>query len=273
MADPEIVVRFWGVRDHIAVPGPETAGYGGNTPCIEVRCGNALLIFDSGTGIRPLGQRLLREGPIQGDIFFTHAQFDRISGLPFFAAAFSPTNAFRLWAGLGDGVPGIEAVLRRLMTDPIFPVPIDVMRARLEFHDFVTGNALRPATDVVVRTHGFGAARRVTGYRVEHAGRAVCYVTDVASSDSASTAAIARFIAGADLAILGADTETSDGASRTERSWRWAVGVGEAAGVRQLVLSNHAHDDGDVVLDRLAGLLARSHPLATLAREGLEIAV
>jgi phosphoribosyl 1,2-cyclic phosphodiesterase len=45
-------LRFWGVRGSIACSGPRTVRYGGNTSCLEVRCGERLLIFDGGTGLR-----------------------------------------------------------------------------------------------------------------------------------------------------------------------------------------------------------------------------
>src|SRR5215469_3009087 len=48
-------VKFWGTRGSIATPGPETIRYGGNTACVEVRCGDDIIIFDCGTGIRELG--------------------------------------------------------------------------------------------------------------------------------------------------------------------------------------------------------------------------
>ena len=57
-----ISVRFWGVRGSIACPGPTTLRYGGNTPCVEIRCGTHTLIFDAGTGIRPLGNALAQAG-------------------------------------------------------------------------------------------------------------------------------------------------------------------------------------------------------------------
>ena len=46
----DFYVKFWGVRGSIACPGPEHQRYGGNTSCLEVRCGEHLLVFDSGTG-------------------------------------------------------------------------------------------------------------------------------------------------------------------------------------------------------------------------------
>ena len=54
-------VRFWGVRGSIPVPGPQTAGYGGNTSCVEVRAEGQILILDAGTGLRALGNSLAEE--------------------------------------------------------------------------------------------------------------------------------------------------------------------------------------------------------------------
>ena len=41
-------VKFWGVRGSIPVSGPEFDRYGGNTSCIEIRCGEYRLLFDAG---------------------------------------------------------------------------------------------------------------------------------------------------------------------------------------------------------------------------------
>ena len=88
---PEISmrVRFWGVRGSIACPGADTIRYGGNTPCIEVRCGERVLIFDAGTGLRPFGNALIKNKNIRDvDIFLTHCHLDHVAGLPFFAPMF-----------------------------------------------------------------------------------------------------------------------------------------------------------------------------------------
>ncbi|MFT5439761.1 MAG: phosphoribosyl 1,2-cyclic phosphodiesterase, partial [Alphaproteobacteria bacterium] len=53
--DVDFFVRFWGVRGSIACSGHDTLRYGGNTSCLEVRCGKRLLVFDAGTGARLLG--------------------------------------------------------------------------------------------------------------------------------------------------------------------------------------------------------------------------
>ena len=54
-------IRFWGVRGSIPTPGIQTAIFGGNTSCVEVRVGDRVIILDAGSGIRSLGQSLMRE--------------------------------------------------------------------------------------------------------------------------------------------------------------------------------------------------------------------
>src|SRR2546430_14556975 len=45
-------VTFWGTRASIPPPGPHTARYGGNTPCVAVEdAAGRLVILDAGAGI------------------------------------------------------------------------------------------------------------------------------------------------------------------------------------------------------------------------------
>jgi phosphoribosyl 1,2-cyclic phosphodiesterase len=65
-----------------------------------VRCGDRLIIFDAGSGLRPLGNSLAQtEAGVQADIFLSHCHIDHIAGLPFFAPAYRPANQLRIWAG------------------------------------------------------------------------------------------------------------------------------------------------------------------------------
>ena len=67
-SEGDFSVRFWGVRGSIACPGPDTVKYGGNTPCVEMRCGGRVVIFDAGTGLRELGHWLARNGDSEADL-------------------------------------------------------------------------------------------------------------------------------------------------------------------------------------------------------------
>src|SRR5262245_1010164 len=61
--DSDILVTFWGVRGSIASPGLHTVGFGGNTSCVSVETRDQLVILDAGSGIRDLGQYLLKGNP------------------------------------------------------------------------------------------------------------------------------------------------------------------------------------------------------------------
>ena len=87
-------IFFWGVRGSHPVPGEHTQRYGGNTPCVEVRVGNQILIFDAGSGIIAMGQQLVRQAgePIKASLFFSHLHHDHIQGLPFFTPLYLPAS-------------------------------------------------------------------------------------------------------------------------------------------------------------------------------------
>ena len=105
-------LRFWGTRGSIPTPGSATVRYGGNTPSIEVRTpSGSLVVLDAGTGIRELGRALIARAngsPITGDIFLTHAHWDHIQGIPFFAPAFQRGNRFTIW-----GAKSLAASIRQ----------------------------------------------------------------------------------------------------------------------------------------------------------------
>ena len=86
-AQSRLWVKFWGTRGSIATPGPATMRYGGNTSCVEVRCGGQLFIFDGGLRLRPLGHERVKGGhPREFDLVYTHTQLDHCHG----PAAFAP---------------------------------------------------------------------------------------------------------------------------------------------------------------------------------------
>src|SRR5688500_17654412 len=134
--DVTLQVQFWGTRGSIPSPGPQTVRYGGNTPCVEVRTTDGwLMILDAGTGLRELGQSLLHRAngvPIRGDIFLTHAHWDHIQGLPFFAPIFQRGNHFTIW-GQRSLEMSIDRVVRDQMSPVVFPVTFEELDASVDF--------------------------------------------------------------------------------------------------------------------------------------------
>ena len=154
------------------------------------------------TGIRPLGQQLRREGALDADILFSHTHWDHVNGFPFFAPAFEPDNAFRVFAGHLAEEGGIREAIAGHMHEPMFPVPLDVMRARLSFTDFAAGETLDLGRGLQVRTAPLNHPNGATAYRIDHGGRSVCYVTDTEHVPGRPDERILGLVAGADLVVI-----------------------------------------------------------------------
>lgn len=276
MADrDEFFVRFWGVRGSVPCPGPEFVRYGGNTSCLEVRCGPHLLILDGGTGLRALGVALKAEEPIDADIFFTHSHIDHINGIPFFAALFNPANRLRLWAGHLAPDRSLKEVICTMMVAPIFPVPIDIFTAQATYGDFSAGDTLAPKPGITLRTAPLNHPNGATGYRIEHGGKSICYVTDTEHEPGRLDENILGLIAGADIVIYDStytDEEFPRYAGWGHSTWQQGVRLVEAAGARQLVIFHHDPSHDDDFMDRVAAAAERARPGTVVAREGLILA-
>jgi phosphoribosyl 1,2-cyclic phosphodiesterase len=273
---PDFYVRFWGVRGSIACPGPDTIRYGGNTSCLEIGCSGRLMVFDAGTGIHALGADILRnrspEAPFAANLFFTHTHFDHICGFPFFAPAFKPDSRLCIWAGHLLPERTVREVLIYLMMDPLFPIPIDAMRAELDFHDFVAGESLEPMDGVSLRTAPLNHPNRATGYRVEHGGRSICYVTDTEHVPGKPDQNILDLVRGADLFIYDStytDEEFSDHVDWGHSTWQEGVRLADAAEVGTLVVFHHNPDHDDAAMDRIAAEAEAARPGTVVAREGM----
>jgi phosphoribosyl 1,2-cyclic phosphodiesterase len=264
-------VRFWGVRGSIACPGPRTARYGGNTSSLEVRCGDELLLFDAGTGIRYLG-RALEGTRVDADLYFTHTHFDHVCGLPFFRPLFEPQNRFRLWAGHLRGAMTLKRVLAEFMVSPLFPVPPEVFRSNLEYRDFTAGETLATPKGVHVRTSVLNHPDGATGYRVDYDGRSLCLVYDTEHVPGSLDRNVLALISGAELVIYDAmytDDEYRRYVGWGHSTWQEGIRLCREAGAKRMVVFHHDPDHDDEMLDGIARELERALPGSVVAREGL----
>ena len=127
-------IKFWGTRGSIAVPGPGTLRYGGNTTCVEVRADGEIVVLDAGSGIRPLGLALEEEfqaQPIKLSLFITHAHWDHIQGFPFFKPAYDPKNEIRIFGFDGAGA-SFRQILAEPMKAPFFPIAMRELSAKMD---------------------------------------------------------------------------------------------------------------------------------------------
>ena len=278
--------RFWGTRGSIPTPGPATVRYGGNTPCVEVRTPSGeLVILDAGTGIRALGDSLLLRSPgdpIAGDIFLSHAHWDHIQGLPFFAPLYQRGNRFRIWGDTAAAAE-IERAVRVQMSAAVFPVRFDDLEAAMEFRSIDgTHGAASYVLDAIPVRHPGGAL----GFRLRAPGDSSPRIVYIPDNELAAAAEyddlpgwrdrIVEFAEGARVLVHDATFTAAE--YESHRGWghsRYedALALAVDARVQHLVLFHHSPERTDDALDAaLADLQRTAAPLhITAATEGMVI--
>lgn len=276
-----VAIRFWGVRGSIASPGPHTAGVGGNTSCIEITTASGeTIILDAGTGIRGLGDALVRRKVTHAHLLLSHLHWDHIQGLPFFVPAWLPTSQLEIVGARSTGTPslGLEASLSLQMQPPHFPVKLSDMRSHLAFREVESGDVVTIA-ETTVQAVALNHPGGVMGYRIDSAGRSVVYATDTEHRGATPDEALVSLARGADVLIYDAMYTEDEYVGRVggakvgwgHSTWEAGCAVADAAGVDRLVLFHHDPARTDAQVEGLERLAAARRPGTVAAREGLEV--
>jgi phosphoribosyl 1,2-cyclic phosphodiesterase len=249
--------------------------YGGNTLCVELRCGPHLVILDAGSGLRGLGDALTASGtPTDADLLLTHTHLDHICGIPFFAPLSNPSTRLRIQGGHLPPPGGIEQALRLSLQAPLMPDLYGGFRAQMSCRDFKPGDRLSLQPGLEVATALLNHPGGAVAYRIEWEGNSVCYVTDNEHPADGLDTALARFVAGTDILIY--DATYTEAEYRTRVGWghsTWEVGVNlaDAARVGQLVLFHHDPGHDDATMDAIGAAAAHRRPGTLVAMEGMRI--
>jgi phosphoribosyl 1,2-cyclic phosphodiesterase len=275
-------VQFYGVRGSIAVPGAQTARYGGNTVSVEARLADGtILILDGGTGIRELGKNLAREGirrPLH--LLLSHLHWDHILGLPFFQPLYQKDAhliVHPLWTAEQRRI-----VKERILFDGIhFPVRAADIPSTMEFLDSC-GPSFRIGS-ATVRRIALNHPGSAQGFRIDDDdGSSLAYLTDNELSPPLNTVTtvdeLARFASGVDILIHDAQYLAPD--MPAKHGWGHStvdevLVLAEKAETPHLVLFHHDPDRDDDALDAV-GAAANAwmwnrapETRVTVAREGL----
>ncbi|MEO7168160.1 MAG: response regulator [Chthoniobacterales bacterium] len=294
-------IRFWGVRGSIPTPGKLTAEFGGNTSCVEVRVGDQVIILDAGSGIRALGQALMREfqdKPLNITMLVTHTHWDHIQGFPFFMPAYNPKVNVRI-VGYEGAVHGLRGALFEQMQSAFFPVGLNQMASHVTFEEL--GEMNFEIGGVKVRTIFANHPGICLGYRLCTPSGDLVYMPDheayerheaerqkLAGENSRTGLDYARaqdekvieFIREADVLI--GDTQYDDAEYPSRLGWGHtcaddAVDLAMRAKVKQLFLFHHDPDHYD---EKVNAMIARaekrvaaagSQMAVGAAREGAEV--
>lgn len=250
---PSMTITFWGVRGSIPSPGATTVRYGGNTSCVSVDLGTEYqLVFDAGTGIRAYGQAVLQDmRPIF--VVLSHAHWDHIQGFPFFQPLYQPDRTIYAFPDLLGRSVLCSSLAQ--MDGAHFPVKANALPSRIQC---VTTGGLE-----VLRAHGFAVTQIATnhpgggtGYRLEHGGKSLVYLTDneLAPPGPLTTTfdEFVTFCRHADVLIHDAQYLATD--MPAKHGWGHSLvpqagALAVAAEVAHLVLFHHDPDRSDEEID------------------------
>jgi len=265
-------LRFWGVRGSIASPGPDTAAVGGNTSCVEVVCGSTRIVLDAGTGLRGLGNEILREGGATSlTLLLSHYHWDHIQGLPFFVPVYMKGSDLTIVGG-ANGVMSVREALTHQMSAPLFPVRLDEVGARLTTREVKMGDTFdvgEARVTVAKGNHPGG----VMAYRIEHEGKSVVYATDT-EHYACVDPALRTLAEGADVLLY--DSQYTPEEYKTKVGWGHSTYVegaelARAAGVGKYVLFHHDPLRTDAQVAELEDKARALFASSVAAREGTEI--
>ncbi len=138
----DFVIRFRGTRGSYPSAKANYLKFGGNTACVEVRCGKQLIILDAGTGIIDIGIEEIKNAiiqeektPHQATIILSHIHQDHIQGLQFYRPLFIPSSTINLF-GLNSNEESLKDTLKSVLFDKVFPLGIDEIRSNFNINNF-----------------------------------------------------------------------------------------------------------------------------------------
>lgn len=293
-------LTFWGVRGSIPSPGPATVRYGGNTTCLEFRAGDEIIILDAGTGLRPLGRKLLSEfngQPLALTMLLTHTHWDHIQGLPFFQPVYQPQCRLRI-LGYEGARKGLVNVLSGQMESPYFPVLFDQLPGNIQIEElkdmeFTVGTVKVKAwfanhPGICVGYRIFTDDGSIAFFpdnephaRLHRSGRAE-NVDDTANREFAESQEqrFLEFLRGAEVLVHDAQFDAPEYESHIgwgHGSVDYAVSLAMKASIEKLFLFHHDPDHDDAKLDAMLAharelvAAANSPLLVESAREGTVI--
>ncbi|MBW2206051.1 MAG: MBL fold metallo-hydrolase [Deltaproteobacteria bacterium] len=249
--------------------------YGTNTPCLEIRDGDDVIIFDAGSGLRDFGNNFLKThgftAPRNFHIVLSHIHWDHIQGFPFFVPIYLEGTRITVYGCH----PELQKAFSTQQSIPLFPVELKDLAANVGFRILSPGEWHEIAGFRVLAKEQNHPGRSF-GYRIEKGGKTIIYSTDSEHRNESEEdlKPFVEFFRDADLLIFDAQYTLADSWTVKE-DWGHSnnvigIELSQEAGVKHLVLF---HQDPTVRDEALDKLLKDSRKLPSLLHEGGSIEV
>jgi phosphoribosyl 1,2-cyclic phosphodiesterase len=249
-------IKCYGARGSIPVSGPEYNKYGGDTTCLEIRGRNdEIIIVDAGTGIRRLGEKLLKEKRLEYHILFTHSHIDHIIGFPFFKPVYDERCRIHM-TGCPTTQGNIGLILSKTMSAPTFPVRFDELKAKIDYSSECSERACIDSIEIF--PINLSHPNSGMGYKFVEEGKSFVFLTDnelrYRHRNGVDFDGYKEFARGADLLIH--DAEYTEEEYEVKKTWGHstvfqALELALKAGAKSLGLFHHNQNRSDAELDAI----------------------
>lgn len=130
-------VKFRGTRGSYPTPKNNFLKFGGNTSCVEIYCGEQLIILDSGTGIIDVGNEISKNNfnKQTTTIILSHIHQDHIQGLQFYKPLFNQNSTINLF-GLNKSDENLKTTLKNILFDTVFPLNLEEIKSNFQIFNF-----------------------------------------------------------------------------------------------------------------------------------------
>ncbi|MEM9331184.1 MAG: MBL fold metallo-hydrolase [Pseudomonadota bacterium] len=272
-----IDVTFWGTRGTLPAPGPQFQHAGGNTNCIEVTCGTHTIVIDAGTGLRQLGSNLITQRSDQVlHMLLTHAHYDHVEGVPFFAPFFEEDRKLDIYCGELDGSSSTKETVLNLMRRPYFPVGPDVFAADVSYNDIKSGDSFDLSDEIKVSTVELNHPGGATGYRIDYEGKSFACITDTEHIPGKPDEGILELIEEVDLFIYDCsltDVELPEFEGYGHSSFEEGMRLCKRANAGSFRAFHHMPFRTDSDLEAMEKAIKHEMPESGVAREGDVISI
>lgn len=165
--DPEVLthesyIKFWGTRGSSPVSGSKYLQYGGNTCCLEINFDDQMILIDAGSGIREIGENLLKKKQKKIPLLLSHTHWDHIIGFPFFLPAYDLSSSLEIYSPIGYEKEA-EVLFHDMLAFGYFPIRLEEMKSKMEFKELRDGATLN-----------FGKIKIACHY-ANHPGPTLCF--------------------------------------------------------------------------------------------------
>lgn len=263
---------FWGVRGSYPQSGPDFVRVGGHTSCVSLTHGEQMVVFDAGTGLVNLGQKIANTGLQSIDFLLSHFHLDHVFGIPFFLPIWNPSTKINFFSGVAKPFGGTYQSLKQIFSPPYFPVPWDDFPSHRHYTDFTIGDIVH-AGGLDIQTIHLDHPGGGSGYRIEKNGKIIVYLSDTAHSPDIFSSFV-PFTQDADVLIYDATFTCEEFAIHPDwghSTWMKGIDLAKEANVKKLVLFHHDPSHTDEKMDEIKSAACVLFPNTVIATEGLRI--